>query len=443
MTTRNTSRTHWTRRRFLRNSALGAGAAGILPIIGMRSARAVQGIRGRFMVVVNMLGGNDGLNMVVPTHLSPYVDRRPSINLVENLPSGKALHDLSDGFKLHYNLPTVKSIWDDNDLHVVQKVSYPNPNQSHFTSQDIFSFGVRDTGAGDGRGWLGRFADEYCSNPSEPLGVISVGLGRRRDFESNETDPAILSSVEKFALNPDTNYRTDQVLRERVAREILAGELDPGAEPGLSIFQANQQAYSLIEQVQAETEDWVEPDPKYPTTSLGRNLRTVSNLLAGQDVFNTKVYYTGYGGFDTHSNQHINPTGTGSDGRHASLMKQLDDALSIFRTDLKARRLWDSCVIVVISEFGRRVFENGSAGTDHGHGNPFLVMGGNVKGRLDAGGMTGELLETHIDSESTVPFGLDFRDLYGNVIQNHLGVAPGPLFPDAGYTPAFNDIDLI
>ena len=146
-------------------------------------------------------------------------------------------------------------------------------------------------------------------------------------------------------------------------------------------------------------------------------------------MFNTKVYYTGYGGFDTHSNQHINPVGTGSDGRHASLMKQLDDALSIFRTDLKARRLCNSCVIVVISEFGRRVFENGSAGTDHGHGNPFLVMGGNIKGRLDAGGMTGELLETHIDSESTVPFGIDFRDLYGNVIQNHLAAHGGAAPP--------------
>ena len=90
---RNNSRNYWTRRRFLRNTALGTGAAAVLPIIGTRSARAVQGIRGRFMVVINMLGGNDGLNMVVPTHLSPYVDRRPSINLVENLPTD-AIHKL-------------------------------------------------------------------------------------------------------------------------------------------------------------------------------------------------------------------------------------------------------------------------------------------------------------------------------------------------------------
>ena len=438
MTTR---KTNWTRRRFLRNSALGAGAVSILPILGTRSARAVQGIRGRFMVVVNMLGGNDGLNMVVPTHLTPYVERRPAINLVENLPANKSLHDLSGGFKLHYNLPTVKSIWDDNDLHVVQKVSYPNPNQSHFTSQDIFSFGVRDSGNGDGRGWLGRFADEYASNPSEPLGVVSVGLGRRRDFEANETDPAILNTVESFVIDADDNYRTDHVLRERVAREILAGEPSPGAEPALSIFQANGLAYSLIEQVQAETADYEDPNPGYPTTGLGRNLRTIAKMLAGQDVFNTKVFYTGLGGFDTHANQHL--SGGNNEGRHASLMKQLDDALAIFRADLKARRLWNSCTIVVISEFGRRVFENGSFGTDHGHGNAFLVMGGRVKGQLNAGGMTGELLESHIDTESTVPFGIDFRDLYGNVIQNHLGVAPAPIFPDIDYTPAHGDIDLV
>ena len=132
-----------------------------------------------------------------------------------------------------------------------------------------------------------------------------------------------------------------------------------------------------------------------------------------------------------------------NDGRHASLMKQLDDAVGIFRTDMQGRNMWNDCVIVVISEFGRRIFQNGSAGTDHGHGNPFLVMGGRVKGESAAGGMTGELVETDIDTESTVPFEHDFRDLYGNVLQQHLGVNPTPLFPDPDYTSAFNDIDLV
>ncbi|MHC4410904.1 MAG: DUF1501 domain-containing protein, partial [Planctomycetota bacterium] len=281
------SKNRFTRRRFLKGAACGAGAVSILPIIGTRSARAVQGIPGRFMVVINMLGGNDGLNTVVPAHLTPYVSRRPTINLVDanNRPAGTSLLDLDGNFKLHYNMPAIKQIWDQNDLHIVQKVSYPSPNQSHFTSQDIMSFGVRDSTDNDGRGWLGRFADEYCSNPNEPLGVVSVGMGRRRDFESDVTTPLILSSVSGFNIDSDNDYRTDHVLRERVVRSTLATDPIPGAEPAFSIFDANRQAYDLIDQVQSETEDWVNPN-NYPgdangpagarASTISRNLKTIS-----------------------------------------------------------------------------------------------------------------------------------------------------------------------
>jgi uncharacterized protein (DUF1501 family) len=432
----------FSRRRFLKGAVYGAGAVSIIPILGRRPARAVSGTPGKFMVVINMLGGNDGLNMVVPAHLTPYVTRRPNINLVENIPSPltNRLHDLSGGFKLHYKLDTVANLWNDDSLHVVHKVSYPSPNQSHFTSQDIMSFGVRDpSGNGDGRGWLGRFADEYCSNPSEPLGVVSVGMGRRRDFESDTTDPLILSTVDGFDLDVDNNYRTDHALRDRVFRDVLDTDRTPPSEPALSIFKANAQAYDLVDQVQSETSEWTDPGD-YPSTTLGRNLRTVSTLLQGQPTFNTKVFYTGFGGFDTHSNQHVESTT--NDGRHASLMTQLDGAIKAFQSDLEARNIWRDCVIVVISEFGRRVFENGSAGTDHGHGSSFLVMGQPVKGKNFGGGMTGDIVEADIATNNTLPFEYDFRDLYGNVIENHLGVNASVLFPDMDYTPAFNDIDL-
>jgi uncharacterized protein (DUF1501 family) len=441
----------FSRRRFLQRAAYGAGAVSILPIIGTRPARAVQGIPGRFMIVINMLGGNDGLNMVVPAHLQPYIDRRPGINLVDNRPAGTTLHDLDGNFKLHYNLSTLKQIWDESNLHIVQKVSYPNPNQSHFTSQDIMSFGVRDAEDNDGRGWLGRFADEYCSNPSEPLGVVSVGMGRRRDFESEVTTPHILSTVNGFDIDSDNNYVTDHALRERVYRDILSTDPIPGVEPAFSIFDANKQAYELVDQVQAETDGWVDPanypgdanhpDPNVRASTISRNLKTISQLLEGQPTFNTKVFYTGFGGFDTHSNQQTsNPS---SEGRHGQLMGQLDAAIAAFKADMESRNMWNSCTIVVISEFGRRVFQNGSVGTDHGHGSCFCVMGGRVKGKNVAGGFTGEIVEADIATNNTLPFEHDFRDLYGNVIQNHLGVNPSPLFPDPDYTPAFNDIDLV
>ncbi|MHC4971185.1 MAG: twin-arginine translocation signal domain-containing protein, partial [Planctomycetota bacterium] len=173
-----------SRRRFLKGAALGAAAVTIQPILSSRPLYAANpGIQGRTVVIINCFGGNDGLNMVVPTTLQPYVDRRPNINLVEtaNLPANESLQVLNSGYSLHYSLKNLKAIWDDDDLHVVHKVSYPSPNQSHFTSMDIMSYGVRNNEAdGDGRGWLGRFADLYCASPVEPLGVIAVGMGRRR-----------------------------------------------------------------------------------------------------------------------------------------------------------------------------------------------------------------------------------------------------------------------
>jgi len=405
---------------------------------------AGAGIPGRFMVVVNLLGGCDGLNMVVPSHLSPYVDRRAALNLVNEtgsgggLPPGETLHDLDGNWKLHYELANLKSIWDDNDLHVVNKVSYPQPNQSHFTSQDIYSYGVRDSaGDGDGRGWLGRFADEFCANPVEPLGVVSVGLGRRVDFNSETTQPVILNDVPGFTVDADNDFPGNQQHRLNAVRDVLDTDPVPTSEPQLSIFNTNRLAYDLVDRVAQGVAGWDDPglqtggnpDGLYPNTRLGRYLRTISQLLSGQDDFNTKVFYTGFGGFDTHSSQL---------DRHANLMAQLDGAVGAFATDMKNRNKWNDCVLVVISEFGRRIFENGSVGTDHGHGNAFLVMGGRVKGRLDVGsGMTAMPSEPDLQPpNNTVPFGVDFRDIYLDVIDGHLGIdaSTAQLFPDPDFS---------
>jgi uncharacterized protein (DUF1501 family) len=428
-----------TRRSFLRGTAMGAAAIVVNPILSLRSiAGAATGNPGKFMVIINMLGGNDGLNTIVPAHLQPYVDARPLTNLVQNLPPAESLLDLSGGFKLHYALKGTKQLWDDGDLHVVNKVSYPNPNESHFTSQDIMSFGTRDTqAAGDGRGWLGRFADLYCADPIEPLGVISVGMGRRPDFQSNVTTPLAIGTVEGFnVLSSESIYPSDHSLRLKVVRDILATDGAPGKEPQLTLFHANQQAYGLVDRVKEGTAGWVDPGT-YPSTTLGQFLRTVSQLLHGRADFGTKVFYTGFSGFDTHANQ---------PDFHRDLMAELDGALAAFAADLKspAKNIWNDCVVVVISEFGRRIPENGSLGTDHGWGNAFLLAGGNVKGRLaTGGGMTEPVLHADLAGQDNVPFAVDFRNVYGSVIERHLGVQAEGLFPDPAYVPDFSSLDLI
>ncbi|MDH3591051.1 MAG: DUF1501 domain-containing protein [Planctomycetota bacterium] len=411
--------TSTSRRSFLRGALAGAAALTVTPLPVIKSAYGGVNApdNGKFMVVVNLLGGNDGLNTVIPATLTPYIERRPQINLVENIPTGQVLHDLDANFKLHYAMDGCKSIWDDGQLQIINKVGYPNQNLSHFTSQNIYSFGVRDIdGNGDGRGWLGRFADTYCADPVEPLGVVSVGMGRRRDFAADVSESLVLNNVPSFDFDVDRDWRTDHDLRRRVARRVLETEDGPVSDAALTVFGTSRQAHELVERVQAGTEGWTDPG-SYPTTTIGNRLKEVSRLLHGRADFKTKVFYTGTGGYDTHADQI---------GRHENLLTQLDDAIASFVADMKAKGLWDDCVLMVISEFGRRNFENGSVGTDHGHGNAFLVAGGPV----DGGKITGTLSEADLNVNQP-DFSYDFREVYADLIENHIGVSAVPIFPES------------
>lgn len=432
----------FSRRDFVKCAALGTAAVVVRPILGLGSARAANGgggVPGRFMVIVYLFGGNDGVNMVAPVSLPSYVSRRPTLNLVQNLPAGETLHDLNGNHALHYAMPGLKQMWDDGDLHIVNKVSYPSPNQSHFTSRDVYSFGIRNYEAqGDGRGWLGRFSDLYWADPVDPLGVLSVGLSKQPDFRADVSDPLVLYNVSSFQIDSDSDYLTDHQLREYVARDIANTEPDPPGDPALTLLEATRSTYPLVTQVQTDLAGWVDPGT-YPNTTIGRNMRTVSNLLHAQTTWGTQVLYTGFGGFDTHSGQH---SGTGGQNLQEGLFRNLDQALTAFADDLKARNRWNDCVILVTSEFGRRCFENGSRGTDHGHGGVFLVAGGNVRGNMAGPGYTGQLVDADLQA-SWLPFTYDFRDIYGRVVQNHLGVDPGPLFPDPAYVPNLASVDVI
>ncbi len=392
------SQTPIGRRRFLK----GAAAAAITPILGLGRARAaLPAGPASFLVVINLLGGNDGLATVVPAHLSAYAARRPTLRLE---PGRDRLLPLTGGWHLHGNLGRMKALWDAGELHVVQKVGYPGENLSHFTSQDIYSHGVRDLPRrGDGRGWLGRFADAYCNDPLEPLGVVAVGLGRRRDLDAQTAQTLAIDGLDDFRIAGDAARVADHESRVAAARALLAG-----SAPG--------RAHALVDRVGRETAGWIDP-ATYPATALGNNLRTVSRLLHAQASFGTRIFYTGLGGFDTHAAQA---------GTHAGLMAELDGAVGAFAGDLAARGRWRDCAILVISEFGRRNAENGSAGTDHGHGNAFLVCGGAV----DGGRITGSVLDSDIGDRPQLGHDYDFREIYAELVERHLGLGSGPLFPE-------------
>lgn len=395
-------------RRDLLKGAAGLALAPLVP----RAAAAVA--RAPFLVVVNCNGGNDGLNTVVPTHLAPYHDRRPTLALASS-----GLLDLDGRHMLHGALSRLQGFWREGALHVVGKVGYPNPNLSHFTSCDIYSNGVRDPLHDDGRGWLGRFSDAYCA---DPLGVMAVGLGRVRDIEATRITPLSIGEIADFTIQPDPASDQDHHKRLEALPKMLAAARGDALD--VTLRDAVLSAHEMVATVRQRTAGWSSA-VTWPGDTLGRSLRAVSQLLHGD--LGTRIFLTGYTGFDTHASQL---------SRHAALLQSLDAGVGAFLQDMKDRGLWDRCALLVMSEFGRRNAENGSGGCDHGHGNSFLLIGGAVRG----GRISGELSEADLLIDQP-GMRYDFREVYSQLISRHLGLDPGPVFPES-FTST-GELDLI
>jgi uncharacterized protein (DUF1501 family) len=407
-----------SRRDLLRLAAAGAGVVALGPLARgtIRSAHAAPGPQTR-LVLVNLIGGNDGHNTVVPVNLQPYYDARPTLAL----PSGACL-DLAVGpnpttaCRLHPALTQIAALWAEGSVAIVQKVGYPEENLSHFTSSDIYSFGVRGSFANAGvhpSGWISRFADLYAPTP---LGAVALGVGRPRDFIGGTSQPFLVGGLSQFRFLGDARYPANHLHRLASVRDALAS-FGGGGVAG-DVRDALDQAHALTDRIQQALTAYGTGTVTYPTNSPGRSLRDAAVLIEGG--FETRVFYTGFGGFDTHGDQ------GGATGQHATLLGRLDAAVGAFATDLKARGVWDRTAIVVLSEFGRRNYENGSGGTDHGHGNVFLVIGGAVRG-----GVYGPALAEPDLTGEYPGYDVDFRDVYRDVLRDHLDVDPSPVFPEA------------
>jgi uncharacterized protein (DUF1501 family) len=285
---------------------------------------------------------------------------------------------------------------------------------SHFTSQDIYSYGVRDDFGSLGipqSGWVARFADLYATTPT---GAVAVGVGRPLDFVGGTTNPLLVDTLAAFQYTADPAYPSNHLHRIQSIQDILAGYSGVGLSQDAR--DALAQGHALAGQIQAAVAGY-SSSVTYSTQAPSRYLKDAAILI--QAGFDTEVFYTGFGGFDTHGAQ------GGATGAQATLLQRMDAAIGSFAADMKAMGIWNDIVIVVISEFGRRNYENASDGTDHGHGNCFLVVGGGVNG-----GMYGpDLVEADLNLEYP-SYAVDFRDIYKEVVSDHLGADPSPVFPE-------------
>ncbi|AQG78415.1 DUF1501 domain-containing protein [Spirosoma montaniterrae] len=356
---------------------------------------------GNILVLVQLSGGNDGLNTVVPFENDVYYQKRATIAIQKD----KVLK-LNSQLGLNPALGAFRELYDKGQLSIVQNVGYASPNRSHFRSTDIW-LSATDANVYEYDGWVGRYLEQRfpaypVKMPDQPM---AVQLG---SVESMLLQSSVGSMATVFD-NPDAFY---QLVRGSSASTDIVPNTVAGDElKFLQQIAAQSVQYADIIKKKA---DAGKNTLTYPTTNLGRQLAIVADLISGG--MTTPVYLTTIGGFDTHANQVT--AGNTTAGSHANLLKTVADAVAAFQKDLQQQNLANRVTVMTFSEFGRRVGQNGTTGTDHGTAAPLFVVGNTVRGGIV--GTAPDLKD--LDSNGDLKFKNDFRQVYASVLSDHLGV---------------------
>ena len=371
------------RRNFLSLTGTFTGGLLVLPdFLHALGTQPLQNQKDSCVVFIQLNGGNDGLNTYIPFDHPGYYDLRPHIAIAKNDIIGK-----SNGMGWHPALKNWNTIQQNGDLTVIQNVGYPSPNRSHFRSQEIWQTA---SGAQEylTEGWLGRYLDLQCTTtqPTGGVNIDSIDNLALRGKEPNSItvkDPArFRSQATTEASQLSTNPQLDFVRK-------IASTMVEGADDIRRAIAASQTEVS------------------YPTTALGKNLEWIARLIKGN--LHTYVYYTSQNGYDTHDNQK---------SIHQNKLKELDEAVFAFYTEIKRAGLLSQVTLVVFSEFGRRVRDNGN-GTDHGTAAPVFVIGGHTTGKVVGTNPNLDNLD-----QGDLKFETDFRSVYATLLQQKLQHQP-------------------
>ena len=401
-----------SRRLFIRDGvatvSLGLAAPAFLSAIAQ-----AQGLGSRRLVVVYLGGGNDALNTLISYQDPAYYNRRPTIAV----PAGQVLQVGTDAggraLGLHPRLGGLLNVFNEGRLALVQRTGYPNSSRSHFEATDIW--GTANPQSTSGSGWLGRYLDTL-PRPLDALAAWNTTGETPRALLSGQTGvPAIPNATTYTFASPNRGAAAQQ---ERAAAQTMAANLAAGRPHLAFVNSTNRGAIETLDRV-AQASSYT-PTVAYPNSGFGLALRTVAGAIVRG--VGSRVYWVQTGGFDTHAEQ-----GAGA-GAYGNLMGTLGDGLWAFYSDVRNQGLSADTTVIVFSEFGRRISENGSAGTDHGAAGLMMVLGGAVRGGLY--GTAASLAPgspTLENNSGDVRHEIDFRSVYARLLEQWLGVNPVPV----------------
>ncbi len=392
------------RRNFLRNTGL-ASTSLFVPQFLSGFNRNGFNQNGKNLVIIQWSGGNDGLNTLVPFHNDLYYKNRPSLAI----PKNKVLK-LTDELGFNPKLSGLKALYEEGLLTVINNVGYPNPVRSHFRSMDIWHTASNSDQYWQ-TGWLGRYLDQ-----------IKTDFSPHTALEVDDALVLALKGKHKSGFAASKPAKLKKAANNKFLRKVAHHHNHHHEENIAYLYKTLIETQSSADYLFKQAKN-SKRKGSYPSTSIGKDLATIANLIV-KDT-NTKIYYIDMGGFDTHAFQK---------NRQEKLLNQYNDAIKIFVKDLQKNQKLDDTLIMTFSEFGRRVKQNASQGTDHGTANNVYFIGGKLKNP----GIFNEAPNLSSLDQGDLIYSVDFRKIYASVLKNWLGVNPGAVLLEN-----FQPLDII
>ena len=359
--------------------------------------------REKAFVVVQLTGGNDALNTVIPYGEGLYYDFRPNIHIEQD-----AVLPIDDGLGFNPHMPAIKRLWDDGKVALINGIGYQNPNRSHFRSMDIWHTAEPDRIGTEG--WLGRTIRDLDPKAENVLTAINFGRGLPRALACRGVPVTSVGDLATYGLYPDLDGDPGQ----KYALDTFSRMYGPEADVAAIMEFLGQTGSGALRgaDVLRTAPDRYESNVEYGTSSIARRLRDAAQVLCAD--LGTRIYYTQHGNFDTHS---------GELNDHARLWRDVDASVGDFWDDMVEHGREDQAVMMIFTEFGRRIADNGT-GCDHGSAGVALVIGGAVKG-----GLYGEYpsLKPEDQLDGDMSPNNDFRSTYTTVLERWLGLEAAPI----------------